>query len=142
MGDHRLFSILVFLCAYVVRPVYGAICADECDLKLCLSASARRVDYAVGGLRLWCGFCVGVILPHGDFAAPLLDKEVDFVTAMLKSIAVVKANPKVMLIWGALIASLTVLAMLPALLGLFLVLPVLGHASWHIYRRAFVHEAI
>ncbi len=72
----------------------------------------------------------------------LLDKEVDFVTAMLKSIAVVKANPKVMLIWGALIASLTFLALLPALLGLFLVLPVLGHASWHIYRRAFVHEAI
>jgi len=32
--------------------------------------------------------------------------------------------------------------MLPALLGLFLVLPVLGHASWHIYRRAFLHEAI
>ena len=82
-------------------------------------------------------FCLTVIsLPL------LLDKEVDFVTAMLKSIAVVKANLKVMLIWGALIASLTFLAMLPALLGLFLVLPVLGHASWHIYRRAFVHEAI
>ncbi len=82
-------------------------------------------------------FCLTVI------SRPLLlDKEVDFVTAMLKSIAVVKANPKVMLIWGALIASLTFLAMLPALLGLFLVLPVLVHASWHIYRRAFVHEAI
>ncbi len=82
-------------------------------------------------------FCLTVIsLPL------LLDKEVDFVTAMIKSVAVVKANPTVMLIWGALIAALTFVAMLPALLGLFLVLPVLGHASWHIYRRAFVHEAV
>ncbi|MCV2876806.1 DUF2189 domain-containing protein [Rhodobacteraceae bacterium XHP0102] len=82
-------------------------------------------------------FCLTVIsLPL------LLDKEVDFVTAMIKSIAVVKANPTVMLIWGGLIAALTFVAMLPALLGLFVVLPVLGHASWHIYRRAFVHEAV
>jgi hypothetical protein len=41
-----------------------------------------------------------------------------------------------MLGWGALIAVLLFLAMLPGFLGLFVVLPVLGHASWHLYRRA------
>ncbi|MBO6604916.1 MULTISPECIES: DUF2189 domain-containing protein [Paracoccaceae] len=66
----------------------------------------------------------------------LLDKELDFVTAMLTSFSVVKTNPGVMLAWGAIIAGLTFVAMLPFLLGLFLVLPMLGHASWHIYRRA------
>lgn len=66
----------------------------------------------------------------------LLDKELDFVTAMLTSFAVVRQNPLVMVTWGAIIAGLTFLAMVPFLLGLFLVLPVLGHASWHIYRRA------
>lgn len=80
-------------------------------------------------------FCLTVIsLPL------LLDKELDFVTAMLTSIAVVKRNPRVMITWGIVISVLTFFAMLPALLGLFVVLPVLGHASWHIYRRALEHD--
>ena len=66
----------------------------------------------------------------------LLDKELDFVTAMLTSVAVVGRNPWVMLAWAATIAGMVFLAMLPGLLGLFVVLPVLGHATWHIYRRA------
>lgn len=64
----------------------------------------------------------------------LLDREVDFVTAMLTSLRVVTENPLPMLIWAAVIAGLTFLAMLPAFLGLLLVLPLLGHATWHLYR--------
>ncbi len=80
-------------------------------------------------------FCLTVIsLPL------LLDKELDFITAMLTSIDVVKTNPRVMIAWGVVLAALTFLSMLPALLGLFIGLPVLGHASWHIYRRALQHE--
>jgi uncharacterized membrane protein len=66
----------------------------------------------------------------------LLDKELDFVTAMLTSIAVVRQNKAVMLSWAGIIAGLTFLGLLPFLVGLFVVLPVLGHATWHIYRRA------
>jgi uncharacterized membrane protein len=66
----------------------------------------------------------------------LLDREIDFVTAMLTSLALVSENPRVMLCWGALIAVCLFAAMLPAFMGLFLVLPVFGHASWHLYRRA------
>jgi uncharacterized membrane protein len=66
----------------------------------------------------------------------LMDREVDFVTAMITSFATVRENPVVMLSWGALIAVLTFLAMLPGFMGLFVVLPVLGHASWHLYRKA------
>lgn len=65
----------------------------------------------------------------------LLDREVDFMTAMLSSFALVRDNPVVMLGWGAFIATLLFLAMLPGFLGLFIALPVLGHASWHLYRR-------
>jgi uncharacterized membrane protein len=76
-------------------------------------------------------FCLTVVsLPM------LLDREVDFVTAMLTSFALVQANPRVMLGWGALIAICLFLGMLPAFLGLFIVLPLFGHASWHLYRRA------
>jgi len=64
----------------------------------------------------------------------LLDREVDFVTAMITSLRIVVENPVPMLIWAALIAGLTFLAMLPAFLGLFFVLPLLGHATWHLYK--------
>ncbi|MDR0809151.1 MAG: DUF2189 domain-containing protein [Gemmobacter sp.] len=66
----------------------------------------------------------------------LLDREVDFVTAMLISLALVQANPAVMLFWGAVIAAALFAGMAPGFLGLFLVLPLFGHASWHLYRRA------
>lgn len=66
----------------------------------------------------------------------LLDREVDFVTAMITSWQVVARNPMVMGLWGVLIAALLLAALLPGFLGLFIVLPWLGHASWHLYRRA------
>lgn len=66
----------------------------------------------------------------------LLDREVDFISAMLLSIKTVATNPAVMVAWGCTIAILAILAMLPAFLGLIVVLPVLGHATWHLYKRA------
>lgn len=63
----------------------------------------------------------------------LLDREVDYVTAMLRSISTVSAHPVPMLAWAAFIAVMLLLAMLPAFLGLLVVLPWLGHASWHVY---------
>jgi uncharacterized membrane protein len=86
---------------------------------------------AVGAAFATLLFCLTVVsLPM------LLDREVDFVTAMLTSLALVRENPRVMLSWGALIAVCLFLGMIPAFLGLFLVLPLFGHASWHLYRRA------
>lgn len=64
----------------------------------------------------------------------LLDRELDFVTAMISSYTYVSANIRVMLIWGGFIAVATFLAMIPWFLGLLIVLPLLGHASWHLYR--------
>ncbi len=65
----------------------------------------------------------------------LLDREVDFVTAMITSVQSVTRNPKSMIAWGLIVALLLFLAVLPAFLGLMVVLPVLGHATWHLYRR-------
>lgn len=63
----------------------------------------------------------------------LLDREIDFVTAMITSFQYVMQHPVVMLGWGAFIAVVTLLAMIPAFLGLLIVLPLLGHATWHLY---------
>jgi uncharacterized membrane protein len=66
----------------------------------------------------------------------LLDREIDFITAMRTSYRVTRDNPGPMLAWAAIIAGATFLAMIPWFLGLLIVMPVLGHASWHLYRRA------
>lgn len=71
------------------------------------------------------------------FAVPLLlEREIDFVTAMIASFGYVQGNPLVMLLWGACLALCSFVAMLPGFLGLLVVLPWLGHASWHLYRLA------
>ncbi|MBE1204407.1 DUF2189 domain-containing protein [Aminobacter carboxidus] len=68
----------------------------------------------------------------------LLDREIDFVTAMLTSIRAVLASPLVMLGWGLVVTVAVLAACVPFFLGLLVVLPVLGHATWHLYRRAVV----
>jgi len=70
----------------------------------------------------------------------LVDRPVDFITAIITSLATMRANPGIMLAWAALIATLLFLAMLPLFLGLFVDLPLLGHATWHLYRRAVKHR--
>ncbi|QBF31460.1 DUF2189 domain-containing protein [Thalassococcus sp. S3] len=64
----------------------------------------------------------------------LLDREIDFVTAMITSFQFVLANPIPMLGWAAFIAIATFVALIPWFLGLLFVLPLLGHATWHLYR--------
>lgn len=87
----------------------------------------------VGALIAFAVFAITVVSP-----TLLVDREIDFVTAMLTSVRLVLANPFVMLVWAASIGALLALSIATAFLGLFVVLPVLGHASWALYRRAIV----
>jgi uncharacterized membrane protein len=68
----------------------------------------------------------------------LVDRDVDFLTAIITSVRTVKANRAVLLIWALIVAAALFVAMIPAFLGLLVVLPVLGHATWHLYRRSIV----
>lgn len=65
----------------------------------------------------------------------ILDRQTDAISAALTSFRACLQNPLVMLCWGGMIALSTVLAMLPAFLGLLIVAPVLGHATWHAYHQ-------
>lgn len=65
----------------------------------------------------------------------ILDREVDFISAIIASFGAVAANPGVMLAWAVVVAVLLFAGIVPLFLGLFIALPVLGHASWHMYRR-------
>jgi uncharacterized membrane protein len=91
------------------------------------------VGHGVGALLALVLFSVTVV------SIPLLlDREVDVVTAIITSIRVVAASPMVMLGWGLIVTLLFMAGCAPAFLGLVLIIPVLGHTTWHLYRRVVV----
>ena len=65
----------------------------------------------------------------------LLDRNVSLETAVRTSIRAVTANPVTMAVWGLIVAAALVVGSIPALLGLVIVMPILGHATWHLYRH-------
>ncbi len=95
-----------------------------------------------GWTFLAIGTCAGAFLSAVLFtvtvvAMPmLLDREINFVSAMLTSIRAVSENPLVLLTWAAIISATILLSLVPAFLGLIVTLPVLGHSTWHLYQRA------
>ncbi|HEX6001327.1 MAG TPA: DUF2189 domain-containing protein [Hyphomicrobiaceae bacterium] len=86
------------------------------------------VGSLVGGL--FAAFSLSVSV----FAIPMLHAErTDAFTAMGQSMALVWNNRPVMLTWGAIVTGLSILSMATGLLGLIIIFPVLGHATWHAY---------
>src|SRR5215467_212258 len=66
----------------------------------------------------------------------LLDRDVGAAVAVYTSLRVMAANPLPMALWGLIVAALLVIGSIPFFVGLTVVMPVLGHATWHLYRRA------
>jgi uncharacterized membrane protein len=95
-----------------------------------------------GALFLLVGNLVGAVLGTAVFSATaisfplLLDKDVDFITGMITSIKCIVQNPKTMISWAIFIAFMLMIGLASFLLGMVLILPLLGHATWHLYRRA------
>ena len=88
------------------------------------------------------GFCFAVVvLTIGVVSFPLLlDRDVGAAVALLTSIRAVVQNPLIMALWGFIVAALLLIGTLPFFLGLTVVMPVLGHATWHLYRKVVVSE--
>ncbi len=120
---HGIFAI--FLGESGIGAEAGALLMSTDALLMMLVGSV------VGGLFALGLFAITVVsLPM------LVDREVDFITAIIVSLSVVGSNKRVIMGWATLIAVTLALAMLPMFVGLFVALPVLGHATWHLYRRA------
>jgi uncharacterized membrane protein len=85
---------------------------------------------AVGGLFAAFSFAISA------FSIPmLLEKRVDALTAMGSSMALVWNNLRVLLIWAVIVLVLFVLCLMTAMIGLVVIYPLLGHATWHAYRE-------
>jgi uncharacterized membrane protein len=141
-GQLALMAILVLLVfgfwVILARGVF-AIFLSQSGIgfeSLSILASPARIGMLIVGSAIGAGVAL-VLFSITVISLPmLLDREVDFVTAMIASVETVRINPQVMLTWAGLIAALVFAAMVPAFLGLLIVLPVLGHATWHLYTRA------
>jgi uncharacterized membrane protein len=93
------------------------------------------VGTAVGAFLSFVLFCTTVVgIPL------LLEREIDLITAIITSFKAVFQNLVPMIGWGIIIVVLTFAALLPMFLGLLIVLPVLGHATWHLYKRLIAPE--
>lgn len=103
-------------------------------IEAILTTPAGFVFFAVGNV-------VGAVIALLVFSIMVVslpivfDRQVDFVTAMITSVKSVIANPKPMLLWCLIIGVLLGLSLLSVFLGLIVVLPILGHTTWHLYRR-------
>ena len=87
------------------------------------------------------GFAV-LVLATTVVAFPLLlDRDTGALAALDTSVRVTLANPVPVAGWGLIVAGLLVIGTVPFFAGLAVVLPVLGHATWHLYRRAVAEEA-
>jgi len=127
MGVWALISALTavaFLDTTVVRGDFLGTIMAQSNLFLFLLA------YALGALLIAVvAFSISVI------TAPMLThRKVDVVTAMMTSIDVIKKNPTVMFTWALMIAVMVFIGSALFFVGLAVTLPILGHASWHVYR--------
>jgi uncharacterized membrane protein len=89
----------------------------------------------IAGLNVGLLFSM-IVLSISVISFPLLlDREVGLATAVAISIRAVTVNPGPMAVWGLIVVASLVVGSLPLLLGLIFVMPVLGHSTWHLYRK-------
>lgn len=139
MGFVTLFVFVIWM--YQVRLLIALIFGVNLSFSTLQGFLAAVLTTNEGLLFLLIGNLDGGILSILLFSLTvvsfplLLERDVDFVTAMITSVQAVLKSPLPMLGWAAIIVMLLFVSILPTFLGLVFTLPILGHASWHLYRR-------
>jgi uncharacterized membrane protein len=109
-----------------------------------VSVLTTKAGWAMGVIGLGVGFVFAVVvLTISVVSYPLLlDRNVGLPIAVITSVRVSLKNPGPIAAWGLIIAVSLVIGALPLLLGLIFVIPILGHATWHLYRKTVVKEVV
>jgi uncharacterized membrane protein len=134
-----VFTIWLMVAQFMYEQRFGP--GSPPDLNAFINEIFRTAQGT--SLMIW-GNLAGFLFAAGVLATmvisiPLvLDRDVGAAVAVLTSLRVTLRNPITIAIWGMMVAALLVLGALPLLVGLAIVVPVLGHATWHLYRKAVV----
>lgn len=139
MAFVTLFMFVVWM--YQVRLLIALVLGVSASFASIRDFIAVLLTTNEGLLFLLIGNIEGAVLSLILFSLTvvsfplLLDRNVDFVTAMITSVRAVVMSPLPMIAWAAIIVMLLVVSAMPYFLGLVVTLPVLGHTTWHLYRR-------
>lgn len=137
LGDELVLSFM-FLIVFLVWARAASM------MHIFFPSSMNAEDWL---MFLGWGSAVGaifasIIFSAGAFSIPMLmDRKVDSVTAAVTSINAVLKNKITMLIWGLLIVSLVLIGILTFYIGFIVLLPLVGHATWHAYKDTIDADA-
>jgi uncharacterized membrane protein len=131
----------------VAHGLYVAHFGED-EQPITLAELARRIFQTPQGRSLIvAGNAIGFLFALVAFALSavsfplLLDRNVGMPAAVVTSIRAILKSPFTMAMWGLIVAIGLALGSLPALFGLAVVMPILGHASWHLYRKVVARDA-
>lgn len=132
---NSLVFALVLLIVFLLWARAGAMVhiffPTDGDVKLQQLTVFLTVGSAVGSIFAAFTFAASV------FSLPFIaNREVDVITAVVSSINAVLRNRRTMLLWGVLVAALTFVGFMTAMIGFIVIIPWLGYATWHGYREA------
>jgi uncharacterized membrane protein len=138
-----LLMVIFFAWIMTAESIFEAIFGKQPPSSV--GGFIYQVFETEGGVRLiLIGNFVGFLFALLCFAISvvafplLLDRDVSAPAAIVTSVKAVLMNPVTMLAWAIFVVAALIAGSLPLLLGLVIVLPVLGHATWHLYRKVVV----
>jgi len=139
-----LFNGVIFMAWLLLADAIHAMTLGperpESLMALLTAAVTTPAGWAMTIIGTGVGFLLAVaVLAVSVVSFPLLlDRDVSLPVAVTTSVRVARENPQAIAAWGLIVALGLAIGILPFLLGLIVVLPVLGHATWHLYRAAVV----
>ncbi|HHY50117.1 MAG TPA: DUF2189 domain-containing protein [Alphaproteobacteria bacterium] len=131
-----IFTVWLMLAQYLYESLFGpGSPATLMEFVNQVINTAPGQSLMIWGNLIGLGFAA-ITLACSVISIPLLlDRDGGAAVAVQTSIRVTMRNPFVIAVWGLIVAALLIIGSLPFLVGLAIVVPVLGHATWHLYRR-------
>jgi uncharacterized membrane protein len=136
-----LFALWIGTAQYLYAWLYGpkAPAAAASFLRDVLTTSRGHTLIIVGCAVGFCFAALALMISVVSFPL-MLDRDVGLAPAIVASTRLTRQNPGPVALWGALVAAALVVGSLPLFIGLAVVMPVLGHATWRFYRRAVTRD--
>lgn len=141
-----LFALFAVWLA-VAHALYVATFGEYSQPATLADFFQRVLGTSQGHKLIVAGNAIGLLFALAAFALSavsfplLLDRNVGMATAIATSVKAILQNPFTMALWGLIVAAGLVIGSLPFLFGLALVMPILGHATWHLYRKLVARDA-
>lgn len=137
-----LFVVWLLIAQALYERIFGLLPPDSVSGFLhTVLTTQKGWTLIIAGNAIGFVFAVVVLLTTVVAFPLLLDRDAGAVAAVETSARAVMANPVPLAAWGLIVAGLLVIGSLPLFAGLAIVVPVLGHATWHLYRKLVVQEA-